>query len=109
MNFGNIMENIVAQMLTANGHSLYFYTNSSRTDAESRMEIDFLVSKTTVTNKHNICPLEIKTGKNYALTSLHKFIRKFPEQLCEPFVIHEGEFKEEGGITYLPLFMVPCL
>lgn len=109
VNFGNIMENIVAQMLTANGHSLYFYTNSSRTDAESRMEIDFLVSKTTVTNKHNICPLEIKTGKNYALSSLHKFIRKFPEQLCEPFVFHEGEFKEEGGITYLPLFMVPCL
>lgn len=109
VNFGNIMENIVAQMLTANGHALYFYTNSSREDASSRMEIDFLVSKTTVTNKHNIFPLEIKTGKNYTLSSLRKFIRKFPDQLCEPFVFHEGEFKVEDGITYMPLFMLAGL
>lgn len=109
VNFGNIMENIVAQMLTANGHSLYFYTNSSRDDSASRMEIDFLVSKTTVTNKHNIYPLEIKTGKNYTLSSLKKFINKFPTQLCEPIVFHEGEFKKEDGITYLPLFMAMCL
>ena len=109
VNFGNIMENIVAQMLTANGHSLYFYTNSSREDSASRMEIDFLVSKTTVTNKHNIYPLEIKTGKNYTLSSLKKFKNKFPDQLCEPIVFHEGEFKIEDGIIYLPLFMAMCL
>ena len=109
VNFGNIMENIVAQMLAANGHSLYFYTNSSREDKNSRMEIDFLVSKSTVTNKHNIYPLEIKSGKNYTLSSLRKFINKFPDQLCEAFVFHEGEFKVEDGITYMPLFMVMCL
>ena len=109
VNFGNIMENIVAQMLTANNHSLYFYTNSSRDDSESRMEIDFLVQKTTVTNKHNIYPLEIKTGKNYTITSLNKFKNKYDAQLCEPFVFHEGEYKQENGITYMPLFMVMCL
>ena len=109
VNFGNIMENIVAQMLTAKGHSLYFYTNSSRNDASSRMEIDFLVSKTTITNKHNIFPLEIKTGKNYTLSSLKKFIAKFPDQLCEPFVFHDGEFKIENGITYMPIYMAMCL
>lgn len=109
VNFGNLMENMTAQMLTANGHSLYFYTNSSRTDADSRMEIDFLVTKTTVTNKHNISPLEIKSGKNYALSSLKKFCKKFPVQLDTPFVFHEGEVKIENGITYLPLFMVICL
>ena len=97
VNFGNIMENIVAQMLTANGHALYFYTNSSREDASSRMEIDFLVSKTTVTNKHNIFPLEIKTGKNYTLSSLRKFIRKFPDQLCEPFVFPARWFAAVGS------------
>lgn len=109
VNFGNLMENMTAQILTANGHSLYFYTNSSRTDADSRMEIDFLVTKTTVTNKHNISPLEIKSGKNYALSSLKKFCKKFPVQLDTPFVFHEGEVKIEDGITYLPLFMVICL
>ncbi len=37
---GFIMENIVAQMLVASGHKLYFYYNASRDDASSRMEID---------------------------------------------------------------------
>ena len=109
VNFGNIMENIVAQMLTANGHSLYFYTNSSREDSEARMEIDFLVAKTSVTNKHNIYPLEIKSGKNYALSSIKKFMKKFPDQLCEAFVFHEGEYKIQDGITFLPLFMLTAL
>lgn len=106
VNFGNIMENIVAQMLNANGHALYFYTNSSRDDADARMEIDFLVSKITVTNMHNIFPIEIKTGKNYTLSSIKKFMKKFPDQLCEPFVFHEGEYKVEDGITFMPLFMI---
>ncbi len=47
VNMGMIMENAVAQMLTANGHKLYFYANSSRDDASSRMEIDFLIAKKT--------------------------------------------------------------
>lgn len=109
VNFGNIMENIVAQMLTANGHSLYFYTNSSREDSGARMEIDFLVAKSSVTNKHNIYPLEIKSGKNYALSSIKKFMKKFPDQLCEAFVFHEGEYKIQDGITFLPLFMLTAL
>lgn len=109
VNFGNLMENIVAQMLTANGHALYFYTNSDRQDKDSRMEIDFLVGKKTVTNKHNISPLEIKSGKSYTLSSLKKFCKKYSDQLFEPYVFHEGEVKTEDGITYLPLFMVCCL
>lgn len=44
-NEGMIVENVVAQMLTASGHKLYFYSNSNRTDAQQRMEIDFLISK----------------------------------------------------------------
>ena len=44
-NKGMLMENIVAQMLSASGHALYFYSNSSRNDADARMEIDFSYSK----------------------------------------------------------------
>ena len=43
VNKGMIMENIVAQMLAASGHALYFYSNSDREDSTSRMEIDFLL------------------------------------------------------------------
>ena len=109
VNFGNLMENIVAQMLTANGHSLYFYSNPDRNDSESRMEIDFLITKKTITNKHNITPIEIKTGKNYTLSSLKKCKNKFKDQIDIPYVFHEGEYKEEDGIVFLPLFMIICL
>ena len=39
MNSGMIIENIVAQMLRTAGHKLFFYSNSSMTDRDSRMEI----------------------------------------------------------------------
>ena len=73
------------------------------------MEIDFLIAKNTITNKHNILPIEIKTGKNYTLSSLRKFRDKFRDQIGVPYVFHEGEYKEEDGIVFLPLFMVICL
>ncbi len=56
VNKGMIVENIVAQMLAASGHKLYFYTNSSREDAASRMKIDFLIAKSKISTRHNISP-----------------------------------------------------
>ena len=58
VNAGMLVENIVAQMFVASGHKLYFYSNNSRTDASERMEIDFLIEKPTITNAHNIFPIE---------------------------------------------------
>ena len=109
VNMGMILENIVAQMLTVNGHKLYFYSNSSRDDAQSRMEIDFLITKSKITNRHNISPLEVKSSKNYTLSSLKKFKAKYGEQLHIPYVLHTGDLKEEDGIIYLPLYMTPFL
>ena len=108
-NGGMIMENIVAQMLMAAGHELYFYSNSSRTDASERMGIDFLVSKSKITSRHNISPIEVKSGKNYTTNSLQKFGKKFGQQLHIPYVLHTADFEEKGGITYLPLYMTPLL
>ena len=45
VNKGMIVENVVAQMLVASGHKLYFYSCSCREDKEERMEIDFLIAK----------------------------------------------------------------
>ena len=75
-NEGMIIENMVAQMLVESGHKLYFYSNPSREDAESRMEIDFLIAKSKISNRHNISPIEVKSGKNYTISSLKKFIKK---------------------------------
>ena len=109
VNLGMVVENAVAQMLIAAGHKLYFYTNSDRENKENRMEIDFLVAKSKITNRHNISPIEVKSGKNYTLSSLKKFINKYNEQLFIPFVLHDGDLKEEDGIVYLPLYMTALL
>lgn len=108
-NSGMIIENIVAQMLVASNHKLFFYSNSSRNNSEDRMEIDFLIAKTNITTRHNISPIEVKSGKNYTLVSLNKFISKYKEQLNTPYVIHTGDYKEENGIVYLPIYMTPLL
>ena len=108
-NGGMIIENIVAQMLTSNNHRLFFYSNPSRDNSDDRMEIDFLIAKSNITTRHNISPIEVKSGKNYTIVSLNKFRNKYKEQLYIPYVIHTGDYKEENGIVYLPLYMVPLL
>ena len=108
-NKGMIVENLVAQMLTAAGHKLYFYSNPSRDEVSERMEIDFLIAKSKISSRHNISPIEVKSGKNYTLTSLKKFRNKYAEQTDSPYVLHTGDLKEADGITYLPLYMTPLL
>lgn len=109
VNMGMIVENVVAQMLVASGHKLYFYSNPSREDRNARMEIDFLIAKDKISNRHNISPIEVKSSTRYKLTSLRKFVTKYKEQTHIPYVIHPNDFKEEDGIVYLPLYMTPML
>lgn len=109
VNMGMIVENVVAQMLVASGHKLYFYSNPSREDKNARMEIDFLIAKDKISNRHNISPIEVKSSTRYTLTSLRKFVNKYKEQTHIPYVIHPNDFKEEDGIVYLPLYMTPML
>ncbi len=108
-NSGMLMENIVAQMLVAAGHKLYFFSRSSRENAEDRMEIDFLITKSKITNKHNISPIEVKSGDRYTLSSMRKFLKKYKDQTNIPYVLHTKDLKTEDGITYLPLYMTMLL
>jgi len=109
INEGMLVENIVAQMLRTAGHSLFFYSNYDKEDASNRMEIDFLIQKETVTSRHNISPIEVKSSTNYTLNSLTKCINKFGQYLSTPYVLHAKDFEIENGITYLPLYMTPLL
>ena len=109
MNSGMIVENIVAQMLRTAGHKLFFYSNSSMTDKDSRMEIDFLIAKSKITTRHNISPIEVKSSVRYTLTSLRKCIAKYGSCLSTAYVIHPADLKEEDNIVYLPLYMCPLL
>ena len=109
VNEGMLVENIVAQMLVASGHSLYFYNNSSRENAADRMKIDFLISKGSITSRHNISPIEVKSSARYTLSSLRKCINKYGESLSTPYVLHGADLMEKEGILFLPLYMTPLL
>lgn len=109
VNQGMLVENIVSQMLKASGHNLFFFSNSSRASAEDRMEIDFLIAKQTTTSRHNISPIEVKSGARYALTSLTKCMTKYAKDLSTPYVLHDKDLKIEYGIVFLPLYMTPLL
>lgn len=108
INKGMLVENIVAQILRTAGNELYFYSNYSRVP-DDRMEVDFLIRKSTVTSRHNISPIEVKSATGYSLTSLKKCIAKFGQQLSTPFVVHTGDLKTEDGIVFLPIYMTQFL
>ena len=109
MNSGMIVENIVAQMLRTAGHKLFFYSNASMTDKDSRMEIDFLIAKSKITTRHSISPIEVKSSVRYTLTSLRKCIAKYGSYLSTAYVIHPADLKEEDNLVFLPLYMCPLL
>ncbi len=81
----------------------------SRTSADDRMEIDFLIAKPITTSRHNISPIEVKSGQRYTLNSLRKCIVKYSSQLSTPYVLHDKDVKVENDIVYLPLYMTPLL
>ena len=73
------------------------------------MEIDFLLTKPQLTRRKNIIPVEVKSSRKYSHASLDKFTRKFKSQLDTPIVLHTKDLNLTSGITYLPLYMAPCL
>ncbi len=108
-NGGMVVENVVAQMLRAAGHSLYFFSKYNKEDVKERMELDFLIVKNSITARHNISPIEVKSTNRYTLTSLKKCIAKYSNYLATPYVLHTADVKTEDGITYLPLYMTGLL
>ena len=108
-NGGMVIENIVAQMLRASGHRLFFFFFYDKSNAENRMEIDFLVTKSRITTRHNISPIEVKSTQRYTLTSIKKCLSKYGSYIATPYVVHTADLEKEDGIIYLPLYMTPLL
>ena len=107
VNRGLLMENVVAQMLRAAGQKLYFHSTHDREKSENRMEIDFLLIKSKVSNRRNVLPIEVKSANDYTTSSLEKFKRKFPGYVCRSVVLHPGDIKIASETVYLPLYMAP--
>lgn len=109
LNKGMLTENIVAQMLTATGRKLYFYSRANPNDRKDRMEIDFLLAKSKLSRKNNVIPVEVKSGKNVTHRSLDKLKSKFSDWLGEPFLLWDRDLNADDGLTRIPLYMAPLL
>jgi predicted AAA+ superfamily ATPase len=107
LNEGMLMENIVAQSLTAAGHSLYFYSRSNREESAERMEIDFLITQDAPRTR--ICPIEVKSTRRYALSSLDKFKAKFGKRVENQYILHTKNIKVDGDRIFLPLYLTAYL
>jgi predicted AAA+ superfamily ATPase len=103
INNGMIFENIVAQMLVAKGKKLYFYSRYDKKSSQNTMEIDFLIRD--FKNPAKISPIEVKSGKNYTISSLNKFTNKFNNKLGNKYLIHTKDLTIKNNIIYLPVYM----
>ncbi len=109
INCGMLVENLVAQMLRAGGHPLYYFSKTDRSNAAENMEIDFLLRKSTITNKHNVYAVEVKSTQRYTTSSLDKFQHKFSANLHTPVIVHTADLKVQDGVLFLPIYMTPLL
>lgn len=103
INQGMILENMVAQMLRASGHGLYFHEYFYKPDGnerEQKYEIDFMVVK-----KKKICPIEVKSSNYKSHKSFDYLIKKYQMKIEDRYIIYTKDFKYEDGITYIPIYM----
>ncbi|MCM1022514.1 MAG: AAA family ATPase [Prevotella sp.] len=108
MNEGMLYENAIAQMLTANGHKLYFYTHYNAEKHRSDIEIDFLISNNSKL-KYKVYPIEVKSGKKYSIESLKRFKEKYKARIGECYVIHPRSLSFKEDIICIPPYMTICL
>lgn len=107
INQGMILENMVAQMLRASGHKLYFHEYLYQPEGsgqEKKYEIDFVIVK-----KKKICPIEVKSSNYRSHKSFDYLIKKYQLKMEERYIIYTKDLKYEDGITYIPVYMTMFL
>jgi hypothetical protein len=108
LNEGMLYENMIAQMLVANGHRLFFYTHYNAEKHRNDMEIDFIISNNSKT-QYKIYPIEVKSGARYSTESLLKFREKYKKRIGCCYIIHPRNLLEKDGILCIPPYMTICL
>ena len=100
---GMLFENIVAQMLRASGHQLYFheFKHQEKDSAkEKKYEIDFLIVK-----KKKLCPIEVKSSNYKRHKSIDMLIEKYQLKAEDKYIIYTKNYVQEDNIHYIPLYM----
>ena len=102
-NLGYVYENLVAQMLTAQGNQLYYYTFPTET-GKHNYEVDFLLSR-----GNKICPIEVKSSGYKTHKSLDEFCKKFSAHIGNRYLIYTKDFQKDGTTLMVPVYMTGLL
>jgi len=108
INEGMLFENMVAQMLKANGHRLFYYTRYNPEKHRNDIEIDFLLSSGGKT-KNMVIPIEVKSGARYQTKSLKRFKETYKNRIAQSYIIHPRNLSFKEDILCIPPYMVFCL
>lgn len=108
LNEGMLYENVIAQMLVANGHRLFFYTHYNEEKRRNDIEIDFILSNNSKT-KYKMYPIEVKSSTRYTTASLLKFKEKYKQRIGGCFIIHPRNLIIKDDILCIPPYMTFCL
>ena len=98
-NLGYLYENVVAQILTANGSGLYYHTFLNPASRHN-YEIDFLLAK-----RNKICPIEVKSSGYKTHASLDAFSEKFSDRILEKYLIYTKDMCRDKDILCVPVYM----
>ena len=102
-NLGYLYENVVAQILAANGNKLFYNTFLNEKSGHN-FEIDFLLAR-----KNKICPIEVKSSGYKKHASLDAFSKKFSNRILQKYVITAKDLKKEGDTYFIPFYMTMFL
>ena len=108
INEGMLYENAIAQILTASGHRLFYYTDYNSETHKNDIEIDFLLSCGGKA-KSRLIPIEVKSAKRYQTKSLSRFIEKYHRRIETAYIIHPKNYVLKGDIVCIPPYMTICL
>lgn len=102
-NLGYLYENVIAQILTANGNDLFYHTFMNE-KSRHNYEIDFLLAR-----KNKICPIEVKSSGYRTHASLDAFTEKFSDRILQRYLIYTKDLRKEKDILCLPAYMTSFL
>ncbi len=102
-NLGYLYENVVAQILKANGNELFYHTFTNE-ESHHNYEIDFLL-----TRKNKICPIEVKSSGYKAHKSFDIFIEKYSSRILNKYIIYTKDVSKDKDILYVPVYMTQFL
>lgn len=100
---GYVYENVIAQMLKAAGHGLYYYTFPTDS-GKHNYEVDFLIA-----DGDKVTPVEVKSSGYKTHASLDAFCAKFSSRIKNKYLIYTKDLRKEGDVCYLPAYMTMFL